>query len=250
MAEPMLRAEGLSLRRGGATELASVSFSVERASLAAVVGPDDWDKDALARLLQGHERPTHGTLRLAGRPITRLTPDERVRRGLVWTTRPPLALETSTLVEAMVLAMSAPRPPSALDFFRRQPSETSSAAAVEALQFAGLGGRSGTAPTTLVGLDRARFELARVLVARPRLVIVDRLSDHVPPTRHEAFVALLQHIVDLGLTVLWIEDDATLAMEHADHLIALAQGRTLVPGALDKRASRDAIEAAFLGQLR
>lgn len=246
----MLRAEGLSLRADGAVELASVSFAIERASLAAIVGPDAWDKDALVDLLQGRRRPTHGTLRLAGRPVTALAPAERVRRGLVWTVRPPLELSTSTLVEGIVLAMSAPRPPSPLDFLRRQPSEPSTAAAVEALQFVGLGSRSGAAPGQLEGLDRARLELARALAAKPRLLVVDRLGSLVPAAERLAFVSLLRHVAAYGVTVLWIEDDALLALDHADHVIALRHGRTLVPGALDKSASRDALEAAFLGQTR
>lgn len=250
MPEPLLRAEGLSRKDGGATELASVSFSVEAGRLTAVIGPDRWDKDALMAVLTGRQRPTHGTLRLAGRPITGLAPRERPRRGLVWTTRPPVAFATGTLVEAVVLAMAAVRRARPGDVFRRHPSAPSAADAVELLQLVGLGARSGATPDTLDGLERARLELARMLAPAPKVVIVDRLGLDLPPPARRPLAMLLRHLVQSGVTLLWLEEDATLALEFADHVVALQHGRTLVPGVVGTPSSEAALEAAFMGEPR
>lgn len=250
MAEPILRAEGLTLKDGGAADLASVSFSVERGGLAAVIGPDGWDKDALVDVLAARRTASQGTLRFKGRPITRLAGASRSRRGLVWTLRPPLAFATGTLVEAVALAMAPHRPLGPFDAFRRRPSAATSAAAVEILQFTGLGARSGRSPAGLDAAERARLELARCLAADPELVVVDRLTADLAAADRPAVAQLLRQLTGGGLTVLWVEDDAALALDHADQLIALHHGRTLTAGALDAPARADALEAAFLGQPR
>jgi ABC-type branched-subunit amino acid transport system ATPase component len=250
MAEPILRAEGLTLKDGGAADLASVSFSIERGALAALIGPDGWDKEALVALLAGRRPATQGTLRFQGRPITALAARARTRRGLVWTLRPPLALATGTLVEAVALATAPRRRVHPLDLWRRRPSPTTSAAALEILQFVGLGARSGRRPTTLDANGRARLELARCLAADPRLLVVDRLTAELDDDERTALAQLLRQLAGGGPAVLWVEDDAALALRHADQIVALHHGRTLTAGALDAPARADALEAAFLGQPR
>jgi ABC-type branched-subunit amino acid transport system ATPase component len=250
MAEPILRAEGLTMKDGGAADLASVSFAVERGALAAVIGPDAWDKDALVALLAARRPASQGTLRFQGRPITALTGAARRRRGLSWTLRPPLAFATGTLVEAVALAMAAPRPARPFDAFRRRPSPASAAAAVEILRFTGLGARADGRPARLERAERARLELARCLAADPKLVVVDRLTAALAPGERTALARLLRQLTRGGLSVLWVEDDAALALDHADQVVALNHGRTLTAGALDAPTRADALEAAFLGQPR
>jgi ABC-type branched-subunit amino acid transport system ATPase component len=250
MAEPILRAEGLTSKDGGAADLASVSFSIERGALAAVIGPDPWDKDALTALLAGRRPASSGTLRFQGRPITRLAGATRTRRGLVWTLRPPLAFATGTLVEAITLAMAIRQRPSPFDPWRRRPSAATSATALEILRFVGLGARSGSRPAALGPGERARLELARCLAADPRLLVVDRLTAELADHARRPLVQVLRQLADRGLAVLWVEDDAASALDHADQIIALHHGRTLTAGALDAPARAEALEAAFLGQPR
>lgn len=250
MAEPILRAEGLSLKDGGAADLAAVSFSVDRGALAAVIGPDAWDKDALVALLAARRRASQGTLRFEGRAITALRGAARTRRGLVWTLRPPLAFATSTLVEAVALAMAPHRPRHPVDVFRRRPAAGTAAAALEILRFTGLGACSGASPARLAPAERARLELARCLAAEPKLLVVDRLTAALAPGARAAVVQLLRQLTRGGLTVLWVEDDTALALDHADQVVALHHGRTLTAGALDAPTRADALEAAFLGRPR
>lgn len=250
MAEPILRAEGLTAKDGGAADLASVSFSIERGALAAVIGPDRWDKNALMALLTGRRWPSQGTLRYAGRPITRLDPAARTRRGLAWTLRPPLTFETGTLVEAVALAIAAVRPGRLLAGFRRRPDAATAAAALDILQFVGLGGRSGCPPSLLDAGERTRLELARLLATDPRLLVVDRLTGELEPAARAELVALLRQLAGGGRSVLWLEDDAATALEHADQIVVLHHGRTLTAGALDAPTRAAALEAAFLGHPR
>jgi len=250
MAEPILRAEGLTLKDGGAADLAAVSFAIERGALAAIIGPDGWDKDALVALLAARRPASQGTLRFEGRPITALAGAARVRRGLVWTLRPPLVFATGTLVEAVALAMAAPRPSHPIDAWRRRPTAATAAAAVEILRFTGLGARSGASPARLGAAEHARLELARCLAAAPKLVVVDRLTATLAPDARATLVQLLRQLTGGGLTVLWIEDDAALALDHADQVVTLHHGRTLTAGALDAPTRADALEAAFLGRPR
>jgi branched-chain amino acid transport system ATP-binding protein len=218
--------------------------------LAAVIGPDPWDKEALVDLLAGRRRASGGTLRFGGRPITGLAAAARTRRGLVCTLSPPLAFATGTLVEAVALAMAARGAPHTLDTFRRRPAAAASAAALATLQFVGLGGRSGAAPAKLDGGERARLEVARCLAAAPRLLVVDRLTAALADHERRALIQLLRQLTTGGITVLWVEADATTALDHADQLVVLHHGRTPTPGGLDATRRADALEAAFLGRTR
>ncbi len=249
MGEPLLRCEGLGLSRGGAIDLASVSFSVERGSLTGLVGPDRWDKDALAAVLRGDRRPTRGTVRLAGRSITAMPPARRVRQGLAWTLTPPVEPAASTLANAIIIAATATRRPSPLDFLRRRPSRSAVAAAAAILATTGLAARSGCCPGSLEAAERARLDVARALAARPHLLLVDRLTSLVPPTDRDGLALLLRDVVASGTTVLWIEDDALLAADHADRVVALHHGRTIAGGPCTP-ANDEAIEHAFLGVAR
>ena len=250
MAEPLLRAEGLTAKDGAAADLASVSFSLEPGVLAAVIGPDPWDKDALVDLLAGRRRASGGTLRFGGRPITGLAAAARARRGLVWTLRPPLAFATGTLVEAVALAMAARGAPHPLDAFRRRPAAPASAAALATLQFVGLGGNSGRSPAQLETGERARLELARCLAAAPSLLVVDRLTAGLGDHERGALIQLLRQLAAGGITILWVEEDATSALDHADQLVVLHHGRTPTPGGLGATRRAEALEAAFLGRTR
>ncbi len=250
MAEPVLRAESLDVRAGTATDLASVSFSVEPVGLTALIGPDAWDKDTLVAVLQGRRRPARGTLRLAGRPITGMTPDARVRQGLAWTTRPLLRFATTTLIDALALAIHALRTPSPLDFWRLRPSRPSTYAALALLDRVGLADCADAAPDSLNEARRARLDIARALAARPRLLIADRITEDVSPSASRELASLLHSLAQAGPAVLWIEDDAMLALETADQVVVLVDGRALVPSAAGREASEQALDAAFLGRSR
>jgi branched-chain amino acid transport system ATP-binding protein len=250
MAEPILRAEGLTALDGGAIDLASVSFSLAPATLAAVVGPDGWDKDALVAVITGSRAPRAGTLRFAGRPITRLAGAARARRGLAWTARPPAVFATGTVGEAVALALAARRPVRPLEPFRRRPAPASARAAGEILAFVGLEAAAERAPSDLAPAERARLELARALALDPRVVVVDRPTADLEPADARAVAALLARLARQGPAVLWVADDAGLALAHADQIVALHHGRTLTAGALGAPPRADALEAAFLGTVR
>ncbi|MFW5834328.1 MAG: ATP-binding cassette domain-containing protein, partial [Pseudomonadota bacterium] len=174
MAEPLLRVEGLGVHDAAAPLLQGVSFQVEPAALTAVIGPDDGDKDALVAALTGRRPCDRGTLRFAGRPITRTRAALRVRAGLVATARQPLPVSGDGLVETVVVAMTGCRPLRA-PWWRRSPRRAQTAAAEALLRFVGLGDAPATAPRLPDGAARARLTLACALAVRPRLLLVDRL---------------------------------------------------------------------------
>lgn len=249
MADPVLRGEGLTLRDGGATDLASVSFSLEAGALTALVGPDDHDKDALAAVLRGERRPDVGTLRFRGRPITRLGGAARTRLGLVWTRRPAVPFATGSPIEAVALA--ARRPGDWREPFRRRPPPATATAAREILTFVGLESEAEARPDHLGADDRVRLELARALAADPHLLVVDRLTDELDDAHARAdLIDRLRAIARSGPGVLWIEDDVALALEHADQVVTLEHGRILTPGTLAASGGAEAFEAAFLGRVR
>lgn len=246
MAEPVLRVEGLGVDDGAVPLLQALSFRLEPAALLAVIGPDEADKDTLVAVLTGRQAVARGTVLLAGRPITHQPPALRVRRGLVATARtdPPPA---SSLIDATSLAMAAPRPPWQVPLWRRRPDAATRAAALELLDFAGLGDACHRAPADLTPAHQARLRLVLALALAPRVLIVDRLGRGLSAAERAELTALLVRLAAGGIALLWVEDDVDLVGEAADQALVLAQGRLVAGGPVGALAHSRQAELAFLG---
>jgi putative ABC transport system ATP-binding protein len=207
--------------------LVDISTGFERGRFSAIMGPSGSGKSTLMHILAGLDRPTAGTVALDGTEITDLDDGEltRLRRdklGFIFqffNLLPVLSAEEN-IVLPLSIAGQKPDP----EWLRRL------------IGTVGLEDRRTHLPSELSGGQQQRVAVARALVTRPSVVFADEPTGNLDSKASADVLALLRQAVDeFGQTVIMVTHDPEAAA-HADHLIALRDGRIVheaAPGSAD-----------------
>lgn len=228
-----LRLSSLRRRLGGVDALAGVDLDVASGELACVVGPSGAGKTTLLRVLAGTQAPDSGKVILDGRDLLAASP---ARRAVAHVAQGVAALPHLTALAA-VAGDDADAP--------------TLAAAREALAVVGAADLADRLGAELSGGMQQRVSLARALVARPSLLLLDEpLSQIDTPSRAEVWARLRPFLRERGVTALLVTHDVPEALGWADRLVVLRQGRVAQSGRPSDlyRRPADSWVAAFLGQ--
>lgn len=200
------------------TVLHGVTVTVPKDGVAAVLGHNGAGKSTLLRAAMGLIRPTGGTVRLDGEDITRLAPHQRVARGMAYVPQGQQSFPHLTTAENLQLVADG----------RPEGRE----AIAEALDlFPVLRELSGRRAGLLSGGQRQQLAIARALVTRPRLLLLDEPTEGIQPSVvaeiEETILALARRG---GLSVLLVEQHVGFAMRAARHYHVLEAGRVTSSG--------------------
>jgi neutral amino acid transport system ATP-binding protein len=249
----LLEVDGLVRSFGGIRAVDGASLRVRRGSITALIGPNGAGKTTLFNVVTGFYRPEAGSVRFDGRPVAGLPPHRLAGMGMVRTFQITKALARMPVIDNVMLA--APdqpgerlwglllRPGAALRREREVRAD-----ALEMLDLFDLARLADEYAGTLSGGQRKLLELARALMTRPRLLMLDEPMAGINRTLG---ATLLEHIERLrderGVSFLYIEHDMDVVMGHSDRVIVMAQGRVIADGEPEEvRADRRVIDA-YLG---
>ena len=222
----MIEVRDLRRAFGGVVALDGVSLTLAEGERRAVIGPNGAGKTTLINALAGETAPTGGTIRLAGRDITRLRSWQRARLGLAHVYQRTELFAPLSARDNVALAVAARRGPYRV--FRAPPrSERSEADAV--LERVGLGGREGVAARALSHGERRQLELAVALAQRPRVVLLDEPTAGMSPLETARITELIAGL-DRALTILIVEHDMDVVFRLADRVTVLHEGRVIADG--------------------
>jgi branched-chain amino acid transport system ATP-binding protein len=254
VSDAILEVEGVEKRFGGIRAVDGASFGIERGSITALIGPNGAGKSTLFDIVSGFERAGGGAIRLDGRSIYRLPAYAIARRGLVRTFQLTKTLNVMSVLDNMLLA--APDHPGerlrglVSPFAARRREREARTRALELLETFSLSGYAGEYAGTLSGGQRKLLELARALMLAPRLVLLDEPLAGVNPTLGRR---LLEHIEEMrtrdGTTVLFVEHDMEVVMNHSDRVIVMAEGRVIAEGSAQEVRRNETVVEAYLGKL-
>jgi branched-chain amino acid transport system ATP-binding protein len=219
--------------------LQDVTLEVTRHEVVGLIGPNGAGKSTLVNLMTGFDRPTAGTVELAGRDITGWPPHRRARAGLARTFQHSRSFRDFTVRENIEVAALGVRagPREA----RRRADEL-----VGLLGLEGLGGRPAA---TLAHGDERRLGVARALATRPRFVLMDEPAAGLPEAEVPDFAAVVRSVRDgHEAGVLLIDHNMALVMDVCDRIVVLDQGRTLAAGTPAEIRSNLDVTAAYLGE--
>jgi branched-chain amino acid transport system permease protein len=220
-----------------------VTFGIDDGEILAVVGPNGAGKSTLLKTIAGLQRPTSGSMRLAGESIGGLAAHRIRRKGIAMVMQTPRTFTSMTVLQNATLAAMF----GSGDGVVREREARRRAA--EALAFVGLAERADQ-PVTRLNLHQQRFlELAKALAGRPRLLLLDEVMAGLTDTELAASVRIVREVRDaFGTTILWVEHVMSAVIELAERAIVLNFGKVLAEGAPEV-VMRDAeVIEAYLGE--
>lgn len=253
-AEPdsVLEVEEVTKRFGGLVAVDEATFSVEAETITGLIGPNGAGKSTLFDCITGMHTPDEGEIRLDGDPIQGLSPHEVSARGVGRTFQTPRVFRGMTVRENLAFASPSQTGERALQALARrsrvQAEEQEIQTTVdETLEFLELDHLADEYADSLSGGQRKLLELGRVLMMDPDIILLDEPVAGVNPALVNDLFEKLHELNDSGRTVLFIEHDMDIIMEHCDELIVLHNGQTLATGPPKIVREDDRVIDAYLG---
>jgi branched-chain amino acid transport system ATP-binding protein len=232
----LLAVEDIHTYYGEAHILQGVSVSVAEGEVVTLIGRNGAGKTTTLRSIMGIARPRRGNVRLAGQDITRLPTHEIVQRGIAWVPEERRVLPNLTVMDNLRLGYlggrvsdAAPRLTEVFAYFPR------------------LRERIGHRGRFLSGGEQQMLAIARGLVARPKLMLVDEPTEGLAPMLVQSLTEILREINRRGTTILLVEQTLEVALDLSHRLYVMDQGRIQFEGSPGKLRDDPAIQQRFLG---
>ena len=232
----MLEVNALSSRYGRIPALADVALQVGRSELVALVGANGAGKTTLLRVISGVQAAAAGCVRFEGADVTRASPRQRVKMGIVQVPEGrqvfgPLSVEDNLRLGAFV------RPVAEI------------AAALERVfaLFPILAARRRETAGTLSGGQQQMLAIGRALMTRPKLLLLDEPSMGLAPRIVAEIFAIIRSLKDAATTILLVDQNAQAALTIADRAYVLEVGRIALSGTGRELLGDPRVRQAYLG---
>ena len=249
----LLEVRGLSRSFFGVHALRSVDLRVEAHRITGLIGPNGAGKTTLFNCISGVVPPDAGTVHFDGRDITSWRPDRISSVGLARTFQIARGFPRLSVYENLLLfgdAQPGERVSAAVlqraPALRRESELIERAAAIA--QRLNLARVLNDPAASLSGGQKKLLEIGRVLMARPKLILLDEPVAGVNPLLSREIADHLRALVDDGLSVLLIEHHMDTIAQLCDHVVVLAEGTNLAEGTFDALSRNEAVQEAYMGR--
>ena len=243
----MLQIRQLTKRYGGLLATDQLSLSLAAGELHAIIGPNGAGKTTLIAQLSGEVAPDSGAIEFDGHDITALLPAQRALRGLARSYQITSVFPEFSVLENVTLAMQAHRGHS-FGFWTpmlAQPALVEPA--MRAIAQAGLSQRCSSKVSELAHGERRQLELAMVLVAEPKLLLLDEPMAGMSHQESGNVVRTLQGLKG-RYTMLLVEHDMDAVFALADRISVMVYGRIIASGTPDDIRNNVEVKIAYLGE--
>jgi branched-chain amino acid transport system ATP-binding protein len=232
---PLLAVTDLSVYYGRAQALANVSIEVGAGEAVALVGANGAGKSTLFRTIIGLLKPPAGSIAFCGRPIGRLSPERRVRLGLGYAPEGRRIFPGLSVRENLEAA--------AWDGAQERVRLIETAFQL----FPVLGERQHTPGWQLSGGQQQMLAIARALMSRPKLLLLDEPSLGLSPKLADEVFRRLREILERGTSVLLAEQNVSRSLAYCDRAYVLETGKIAISGSSSALRTSDAVKKAYLG---
>lgn len=233
----LLEVTGLHVRYGAIRAIKGIDLHVEEGELVAVIGANGAGKTTTLAAIAGAHRASAGTITLEGREIQRRRSAEIARRGISLVPEdrgifPSLTVDENLRLGSYLLSDSAE-----VSRMRRQIFE----------RFPILEQRADQGAGTLSGGEQQQLAIARALLTKPRLLMLDEPSLGLSPTLVDRMFEVIQELHAEGVTILLVEQNVSRALDLADRVYVLTNGVMTANGSPEEIRSSVDVETAYLG---
>ncbi len=220
----------------GRTEVVhGVDMSVGRGEVVGMIGPNGAGKSSLLRSICGLVRPSAGEVAFENRVLTGMAPEQIARLGLALVPEGRHIFKTLTVAENLRLGArsDSERPASMEQAFERFPI---------------LHERARQRADRLSGGEQQQLAIARALLGRPKLLILDEPSLGLAPKMIDVIYELLQGLRDEGVTMLLVEQNAARTIDFSDRCVVLSTGKIRAQGSRGELQRNPGVLRAYLGR--
>jgi len=246
-----LELNNLSKHFGGLKAVDRVSFRIEPGEFVGLIGPNGSGKSTVFNVVAGSLPATSGRVLLNDRDITATSAAGTFRRGLVRSFQVPRLFFGMSVLENVMVAARDQRGEnlaSALGRNWRQQERDLAERALDTLEFLNLAHVARNRASDLSGGQMKLLELARSLMADPKVLLLDEPAAGVVPTlAHEIFERLVEYQKQTGLTLLVIEHRLEVLFGAVERVLVMNQGRLIASGRPDEVGQDPAVVEAYFG---
>ena len=231
----MLSVRDLVTAYGKIEALKGVSLDVAQGSITCLLGPNGAGKTTLMMTIAGVLRPRRGSIKLLEAEISGLQPDAIVSRGIALVPENRLVFPAMSVLENLQAGAYQRKDAFAADIDRLF------------VRFPSLKERSSQQAGTLSGGEQQMLAVARALMSRPKLLLMDEPSLGLAPLVVEEIFHIISDLHREGTTIFLVEQNAHMALKVAQHFFLMEQGRVTFSGNPGSLAEDEVIRRAYLG---
>lgn len=237
MPSPLLDIQKLSVNYGGIQALKAIDLEINMGEIVTLIGANGAGKTttlkAISRLLNSRD----GSIIYNGRNITRESAHAIVKLGIAHSPEGRRILARQTVLDNLQLGA----------YTRSDRLGIKADIEQQFLTFPRLAERRHQLAGTLSGGEQQMLAIARALMSRPKLLLLDEPSLGLAPAIVRELFTIIQNLHAAGVTILLVEQNATLALQYADRGYVLEAGRITLAGAADQLLTNDQVRKAYLG---
>jgi neutral amino acid transport system ATP-binding protein len=249
--DPIVVADEVTRHFGGMTAVDVDHLEVQRGAITALIGPNGAGKTTLFNLLTGFDKPSTGRWTFEGRSLQGVPAAKVARSGMVRTFQLTKALSRMTVIENMRLGATA-QPGENLftalvpPLWRARERDITEQAEELLVRFK-LDAKRDDFAGSLSGGQRKLLEMARALMSKPTMVMLDEPMAGVNPALTQSLLGHIQALRDEGTTVLFVEHDMHMVRHISDWVVVMAEGRIVAEGRPETVMQDPAVVDAYLG---
>ncbi|GGA33756.1 ABC transporter ATP-binding protein [Psychrobacillus lasiicapitis] len=233
----MLKVKGIETFYGKIQALKQVSLEVEQGQVVTLLGANGAGKTTSMKTISGLLKPKHGTVEFLGEDITGLRPDQLLRKGIALVPEGRAILSSMTVMEN--LEMGA---------YHRNDKEIKRDIEEVMSQFPILKERKEQLGGTLSGGQQQMLAIARALLSKPKLLLLDEPSMGLAPLIVADIFKMIREIKENGTTVLLVEQNAKQALKVADYGYVMETGKVIINGEAQSLLEDSRVVEAYLGK--
>ncbi len=235
--EALLNIQGLHVNYGGIQALQDINIVVHVGEIVTLIGANGAGKTTTLRAISRVINPSSGAIVYAGRDITRLRADEVVRMGIAQVPEGRRILARQTVLDNLQLGA----------YTRSDHAAIAADIDQQFKRFPRLAERHAQLAGTLSGGEQQMLAIARALMSRPRLLLLDEPSLGLAPLVVRAIFQIIRDLHAAGVTILLVEQNASLALQNADRGYVLEAGQITIEGAAADLLADERVRKAYLG---
>jgi branched-chain amino acid transport system ATP-binding protein len=234
---PLLEVRDLRVNYGGIHAIKDITLHIAQGELVALIGSNGAGKTTTLKTLAGLLTPADGQIYYDGKSLKNIVAHQRAAMGIALVPEGRGVFARMTVAENLLMGA----------YSRSAKNEIATDLARMYELFPRLGERKDQLAGTLSGGEQQMVAMARALMSRPRLLMLDEPSMGLAPLMVQKIFATIRDVAALGMSILLVEQNAKLALEVAQRGYVMESGAITLSGAAGELLGSDAVQRAYLG---